>query len=327
VAVTDVCQATVSPDGEELCITDGSSYYENEEVCRFTFTGEGALLNKEFDLERRWDTMTIAGTSYDGRSNAMNNLALTGTTAFKFESDSDITRRGFKFCVALPTESKGSVCTSTVAWADGSTTKPVGWVGAGPGADYCNIWKCEIGESEFTEQDFTGTFRKQVRQCSIEEHGDSFCSHTSCTFSGSPEVIRVHSDHREEVGGFHKCGLSQHALARSADRPACDCICHGARRQDAAGFMRSMNEVRTAAGTSNPGYGFRGVYGNHDATTDYDTPNDFDATHNSNNFYSKHSNNGQYVHTNAAEAARTDTYNQKDQSYRGQQVAHVHIDN
>lgn len=404
----------------------------------------------------------------------------------------------------------GTMCESSVAWADGTTKRPVGWVGAGPGADYCNVWKCEVGQSAFTEQNFVGTFRKQKRTCSVEEHGTNYCSHTSCQFTasssssetkicdfesdtcssllenygdnsytydgngnynsngdgfsrwsgetysyetgpdnahkgtghymyteashpnhdtdfylatkakatalefwfhmkeysthmdgaflkveqsadgtagswtvlddvaagaqhdrqdspftlhsatsstpmylrihartgrswgsdiaidsvkmtvlgeGGPRVIKVHSDHREEAGGFHKCGFSKHAAARSADRPACDCICHGARRQDAAGFARTLNEVRTAAGTSNPGYGFRGVYGNHDATTDYDTPNDFDATHNSNNFYSQHSNNGQYVHTDATEAARTDTYNQKDQSYNGQQVAHVHIDN
>jgi hypothetical protein len=128
--------------------------------------------------------------------------------------------------------------------------KPVGWVGAGPGADYCNIWKCERTQTSFTEQDFVGTFRKQTRVCSVEQHGSDFCSHTTCTYEESTEagkkVIMVHSDHREEVGGLHQCGFSQHAAARSTNRPGCDCICSGARRQDAADFTRATKFPTTS---------------------------------------------------------------------------------
>jgi hypothetical protein len=57
------------------------------------------------------------------------------------------------------------------------------------------------------------------------------------------KVIRVNSDHREETGGHHVCGYSKHTDARSAGRPACDCLCKGDRRQDALGFERNLNEI------------------------------------------------------------------------------------
>lgn len=212
-------------------------------------------------------------------------------------------------------DSKGADNTAGECCAD-TFCKPVGWVGAGPGADYCNIWKCERTQTSFTEQDFVGTFRKQTRVCSVEQHGSDFCSHTTCTYEESTEagkkVIMVHSDHREEVGGLHQCGFSQHAAARSANRPGCDCICSGARRQDAADFTRALTGVRVQAA-------------DHDETTDGTT---WDATHNSNNFYSKHSNNGPYVATTKDQAANTDTYNENDQAYTlGDYVAHKHVDN
>jgi hypothetical protein len=243
-AAASVCHIEIEDDGQ--CISDGPGNYGNRENCRFSFTpvegGESVLDVRQHDLEWRWDTLDFNGKS-DARFNDLNGATITQKSTFEFTTDSSVVKTGFKFCVSKPV-SKGSICESTVAWADGSTTKPVGWVGAGPGADYCNVWKCEAGNTEFTEQDFTGTFRKQARTCSIEEHGDAFCSHTSCTFAGSPQVIQVHSDHREEVGGFHKCGFNKHGAEQSDRlRPACDCICHGDRRQDAKGFARTLNEI------------------------------------------------------------------------------------
>jgi hypothetical protein len=262
----------------------------------------------------------------------MNNLALSGDTKFKFTSDYMVQREGFKFCVAKP-ESKGSICKSTVAWADGSTTKPVGWVGAGPGADYCNVWKCEVGQTEFTEQDFTGTFRKQQKTCSVEEHGTKFCSHTSCTFEGSPRVIKVHSDHREEVGGFHQCGFNQHSAGQASRvRPACDCVCKGKRRQDKKGFARGLNAIASFIKTKKN----RRVGDNFDATK---SKAGFDRQFNSNNFYSQHDNidrtdlqnnlanvNGNSEGRFAVDTTMATQYNQKDQKYNGERVAHFHQD-
>jgi hypothetical protein len=53
-------------------------------------------------------------------------------------------------------------------------------------------------------------------------------------------VIQVTSDHRETAGGSHQCGYARHSAAATAGRPACDCTCSGARRQDAAGFTRTL---------------------------------------------------------------------------------------
>jgi hypothetical protein len=55
------------------------------------------------------------------------------------------------------------------------------------------------------------------------------------------KVIQVRSDHREEIGGKHVCGYSKHSLEKEAK--GCACVCSGARRQDANGFSRSLNEI------------------------------------------------------------------------------------
>jgi len=57
------------------------------------------------------------------------------------------------------------------------------------------------------------------------------------------QVIQVTSDHKETKGGKHTCGFSKHSDARTAGRPACDCVCQGARKQDEEGFERSLNEI------------------------------------------------------------------------------------
>jgi hypothetical protein len=167
----------------------------------------------------------------------------------------------------FPTSGRGSNC------VDGDFVKPIGWVGAGNGNQFCNIWKCD-------QKGDGAAFTKQAKTCSIEEHGSSFCSHTSCEFktnteSGNVKVINVRSDHRETVGGYHKCGFARHAMqggfqdnesgahldtdnkGGNVNRPACDCICFGMdsnevpaalrltapRRQDVSGFERTLNEI------------------------------------------------------------------------------------
>jgi len=100
-------------------------------------------------------------------------------------------------------------------------------------------------------------------------------------------VISVTSDHRETVGGKHICGYSQHTDARTAGRPACDCVCKDARRQDAAGFERSLSQISKDFSISNR------------------------EAVNSNSFHSQHTNLD---------------YNENDQSYRGQKIAHAHRD-
>merc|ERR1711865_1085093 len=240
-----VCQIKVTNDGE--CIEDGAGNYGDKETCKFSFTPQGQGDESIFEvqdmqMERGWDFIKFNGATLNSASQ-LNGKAITEKAEFKFTSDYMITKRGFKFCVKKP-QSKGSICTSNTAWADGSTTKPVGWVGAGPGKNYCNIWKCNpTNKGKANGKFMKGTFAAQVKQCSIEEHGRDFCSHTSCTFGGSPAVIQVHSDHREEVGGFHKCGFSLHAKARGSKRPGCDCICSGARRQDKLNFARALNDI------------------------------------------------------------------------------------
>lgn len=228
----------------------------------------------------------------------------------------------------------------------GKFQKPVGWVGSGPGAEYCNIWKCASTKNGASSREFS-TFKKQTRICSVEEHGQKFCSHTTCTFAKlnkkSARVISVHSDHREEVGGFHQCGFSKHTKASSTKRPACDCICSGVRRQDKKGFTRSLLHFY---GNKRTFKGKRTVSDNHDATTD---SNKFDAKYNTNNFYSQHDNidaddkQSKFANENRNKNSKGDyttkgdrfvkddkaytQYNENDQKYEGTRVAHVHIEN
>merc|ERR1711865_1294154 len=245
-----VCKIQVTQDGE--CISDGAGNYGNNEHCKFSFSpqqgDESTFEVVTLDTEYHWDNIEFNGEQitpgyFNKNTMSINGLTVNKKSMFEFQTDGSVTSKGFKFCVKKPI-SKGSICTSKTAWSDGSTTKPVGWVGAGPGKNYCNIWKCNpTNKGKANGKFMKGTFAAQVKQCSIEEHGRDFCSHTSCTFGGSPAVIQVHSDHREEVGGFHKCGFSLHAKARGSKRPGCDCICSGARRQDKLNFARALNDI------------------------------------------------------------------------------------
>merc|ERR1711865_1144580 len=205
-----VCKIQVTQDGE--CISDGAGDYGNNEHCKFSFTpqqgDESTFEVVSLDTEYHWDNIEFNGEQitpgyFNKNTMSINGLTVNKKSMFEFQTDGSVTSTGFKFCVKKPI-SKGSICTS----------------------------------------------KTQKKRCSIEEHGRDFCSHTSCTFSRvktnsgkKTRVIRVHSDHREEVGGYHRCGFSKHAEARGKSRPACDCICHGKRRQDANGFARSLNEI------------------------------------------------------------------------------------
>lgn len=356
------CYARLSADGD--CILDDANdnmKYKNNEECTIKYIGGGTTLKTErFNTERStkywYDWMKVTtpqgqATKYDSTPgyNIPQDLYISKGTKFHFKTDRSITRQGFKLCVPHI----GSTCTATYKNQNGKTQtfqRPVGWVGAGPGKDYCNMWSCNPTKTTFKKDNH---FNMQKRQCSVEEHGSSFCSHTTCTFSGSPRVIQVHSDHREEVGGMHKCGFSKHAKARDSERPGCDCICMGDRRQDANGFTRRMHAISQSF--DNSGYKSRGVVDDHDATTDASKNHNggnsnFDATNNANNFYSQHNNidttdkqrrfanananqnggDGTTVFTGSRTVA-TDRaftqYNEGDQGYEGQRVAHVHIDN
>merc|ERR1712072_73184 len=161
------------------------------------------------------------------------------------------TKQPTAFPTKMTHNQKGSKCCAETE--KGEFCKYVGWVGAGPGKDYCNVWKCEVGDS---------TFSMTKKYCSVQDFNDkiTFCSHTTCTFVESEEagtykvgdetitrkVIQVRSDHREEEGGHHTCGFSKKKKPhRREKRPACDCVCEGDRRQDAAGFEREINEFHT----------------------------------------------------------------------------------
>jgi len=308
---------------------------------------------------------TPAPTAKHDAFNNMHNgsLASTGNTTVideQVDTAEKISNMPTKQPTAFPTkdqsdaDGKGTECT------DGDFTRPVGWVGAGPGNQYCNVWKCNPGKTTFskgTDADNQGHFSKQVRRCHIQDNEDSvnFCSHTTCSFAAinltvPTNVIKVRSDHRETVGGYHKCGLAQHGMQgghqnnsmgehldntdHSPDgRPACDCICYGMnetgndsygnphvpanlrltapRRQDVAGFVRALNQTRVVAD-------------DHDPTINSGT---YDTAHNSNNFYSKHSNNGAYT-TSTIEASlqgQATTYSENDHDYAGERVAHKHV--
>jgi hypothetical protein len=211
------------------------------------------------------------------------------------------------------TDGKGTVCSDGAGFS-----RPVGWVGAGPGDQFCNVWKCNPGKTAFTQgnhEDNQGHFSKQVRVCSVEEHDYTFCSHTTCSFAANnfsqgKLVINVHSDHREETGGNHTCGYAKHGIANNADgaagiyqqdmgshitsatrgaqtatRPECDCVCYGPKRQNATNFARVLNNLRVMPGN--------------EAGTDETTNNNhaYDTANNHNNFYSKHSHADTYVET------------------------------
>lgn len=146
----------------------------------------------------------------------------------------------------------------------------MGWVGNGPNQFYCNAWKCVKDAGTFIKSkglNANGNFKKQMQKCSIEHHMNpndpvdpvAFCSHTTCRFheitdtSGTEhKTIQVRADHKEENGGFHKCGVAKHEWARSmvdgVRRPMCDCLCHGNRRQDADNFQRTMHEISPLMG-------------------------------------------------------------------------------
>merc|ERR1712072_405841 len=247
------------------------------------------------------------------------------------------TKQPTAFPTKMTHNQKGSKCCAETE--KGEFCKYVGWAGAGPGKDYCNVWKCEVGES---------TFSTTKKYCSVPDFNDkiTFCSHTTCTFVESEEagtykvgdetitrkVIQVRSDHREEEGGHHTCGFSKKKKPhRREKRPACDCVCEGDRRQDAAGFEREINEFHTVG--KKPKQPLVKVGKNKkgrnqeakklkDATTNLASNEAWDEKFNTNNFYSSHNN----AERKAKKAPNgVSQYSEKDQSYvGGRTVAHPH---
>jgi len=198
---------------------------------------------------------------------------------------------------AFPTKDTASAEGFGTTCTDATTgfSKPVGWVGPGPAQYYCNVWKFDVAASTFAKSEGIGaSFKGSQRVCSIEERSEKFCSHVTCERveviqnGESRMVIQVTSDHKETKGGNHKCGYARHSAASSAGRPACDCVCDGARAQDAAGFARTLSEITK------------------DLTI---TPVSIDTRNNANNLHSKHSNLD---------------YNENDHTYAGEEIGHHH---
>jgi len=222
----------------------------------------------------------------------------------------------------------GSFCTSTVAFPDGKYTKNVGWVGAGPGSDYCNVWKCEVGQTTFSD----GIFKKQARVCSIDahKHKGNYCSHIKCKYAKTPtssgKVLTVDHDHKEKHGGSHTCVYSTNPHTNQSGKPAhllddCACLCYGDRRQDKKGFKREINDISSQFTVSDS----RFVDQNHESTA-HATTNFEQSGQNLNNFYSKHTNiDGE---KNPEGLSRKDDfvsqYNENDHAYNGQLLAHYH---
>merc|ERR1712072_1362882 len=252
------------------------------------------------------------------------------------------TKQPTAFPTKMTHNQKGSKCCAETE--KGEFCKYVGWVGAGPGKDYCNVWKCEVGDS---------TFSMTKKYCSVRDFNDkiTFCSHTTCTFVESEEagtykvgdetitrkVIQVRSDHREEEGGHHTCGFSKKKKPhRREKRPACDCVCEGDRRQDAAGFEREINEFHTVGkkpkqplvkvGKNKKGRNQNQNNKGHDATTNLKSMKAWDEKFNTNNFYSSHKNTKTKEPTKQqAKKGKVTQYSEKDQSYiGGRTVAHPH---
>lgn len=267
-----------------------------------------ANLNQDGEIQSHFNQITISPTpapgtaseEFDGTHKDATKEGDIDEQTFQTDRIHQPTTRPTAFPTKDQSSNMGSICSF------GDFSKPVGWVGAGPGKYYCNVWKCDAGTTSFSK---SHGFRGSQRVCSIEERSSKFCTHTTCSFeraSSNPtrHVIKVLSDHREETGGHHQCGFSKHSSSRTAGRPACDCVCSGARRQDADGFERGLRYF----GGLEADIGTRDIAANHDGTSDF---NSYDSKYNRNNFYSQHSNLD---------------YNENDQTYQGQRIAHPHVD-
>merc|ERR1712225_144591 len=106
-------------------------------------------------------------------------------------------------------------------------------------------------------------------------------------------------------------------------RPACDCVCEGDRRQDAAGFEREINEFHTQKDSVQPlddnknGRNQNRNNKGHDATTNLKSMKAWDEKFNTNNFYSSHKNTKTKEPTKQqAKKGKVTQYNEKDQSYK-----------
>jgi hypothetical protein len=268
----------------------------------------------------------------------------------KYSKDSNLDKKvapimPTQFPTTFPTKAADQdvACVSSVAFHDGTYTRKMGWAGAGPGANYCNLWRC-VRDTYGLHQ---GIFKKTSRVCGIDakSHKGQFCSHTTCEFNSNAatpygkKVVTVKHDHKERHGGRHHCIYGKDpntgARAPSAEESFihiddCACLCFGARRQDAPGFTRQMHQLKKAdnpLSLSDDRYVEKRMVDRFDLETTLQNSVEFDAKHNKVHHYSQHS------HTTSTEAnpdglSRDDTvvtqYNENDQSYDGKLVAHYH---
>lgn len=103
-------------------------------------------------------------------------------------------------------------CTLTDG-AGTSQTVAHGWHGAGIGANWCNLCRCN-----------DGAISCQKRKCGSDglERGE-LCSHTTCSLqqvSSTHKLVKVSHNHREQFGAHHHC-----AYMLSTD--SCRCHCFG----------------------------------------------------------------------------------------------------
>jgi hypothetical protein len=126
------------------CIQDTAGDYGNSESCTFLYNGDATIYREEWAFETSsgtcYDWLKIEGNKKCGTSGSSQeaiaaSFAVTGTTAFEFETDSSIGKTGFKLCnsIAVPTEAPkkalsaapdlipsptDGVCADSLTWED-----------------------------------------------------------------------------------------------------------------------------------------------------------------------------------------------------------------
>jgi len=139
-----------------------------------------------------WDTTT---------SSAMNSGSNTGANA---------TQAPTKAPTLAPVVTTGT-CTY-----DGSSTKPVGWVGPGAGEDYCFTFTCNVGG--------TMTDNKAGKPaCGTPNNSGDVCQNIECHFTNNMVQV-THKD----GDNFNAIEGSEHHCKYNQATTACTCHCHGA---------------------------------------------------------------------------------------------------
>jgi len=143
-----------------------------------------------------WDALLAAS---DKTHNLQNGAAKART--------SEVTTTSSAPVITVP-----DTCTLTDG-AGTSQTVAHGWHGAGIGANWCNLCRCN-----------DGAISCQKRKCGSDglERGE-LCSHTTCSLqqvSSTHKLVKVSHNHREQFGAHHHC-----AYMLSTD--SCRCHCFG----------------------------------------------------------------------------------------------------